>query len=157
MTARRTWLGTCYEVCWAATPYVHAGHYLGFAFADDNLSVATPAGLAEIAAVPMVTRIGWRKQITPFQAAGLASRLADHRAGRGARLLEVVTDAGIIFELTRIWIGTREGHEKALKDLNNRVVLCPVCHPGTTAGTILVPKQFRRPKRRSPAPQLAAA
>jgi hypothetical protein len=157
MTARRTWLGTCYEVCWAATPYVHAGHYLGFSYADDDLGVATPAGLGEIAAVPMITRVGWRKRITPSQAAGLASRLADHRAGRGANLLAVVTAAGIEFELTRIWIGTREGHEKALKDLNDRVSLCPRCHPGTRAGTVIRPKQFRRPKHRRPAQEILAA
>lgn len=143
MTARRTWLGVCYEVCWAGTPYAHAGHYLGFVYADDDLSWATDAGLAEIGAA-LHTRVGWRRQITPFQSAGLCRRLADHRAGRGAKLLAVVTAAGIEFELVRLWHGTREGHEKYLKDLNDRVSLCPQCHPGTRAGLIIVPKQYRR-------------
>ena len=151
MTARRTWLGTVYLVCWAGTPYMHASHYCGFAYPNDDLSVATPAGLAEIAAVPMTTRVGWRTQITPFQAAGLASRLADHRAGRGANLLAVVTAAGIEFQLARVWIGTHEGHEKAIKDRNNRVSLCPLCAQGTRAGLVIKPKQFRRRKRRGPA------
>jgi hypothetical protein len=146
MTARRTWVGTVYLLHFSQ-PYQHAQHYCGFAYADDDLSVATPAGLAEIAAVPMVTRAGWRRQITPFQAAGLASRLADHRAGRGANLLAVVTAAGIEFQLARVWVGTREGGEKYLKDRNDRISLCPRCHPGTRSGMVIKPKRYRRSRR----------
>lgn len=37
----------------------------------------------------------------------LESRLADHRDGRGARLMSVIREAGIGFSLARTWDGTR--------------------------------------------------
>jgi predicted GIY-YIG superfamily endonuclease len=40
-------------------------------------------------------------------AADLDARLAEHAAGRGARLLAVVKDAGITWTLARTWPGTR--------------------------------------------------
>lgn len=107
--------GTCYLVCFAKTPYGHAGHYLGWAGSKDG-----------------------------DLAAGLEARLADHAAGRGARLLAVAVAAGITWQLARTWPGTTEGHEKALKDLNNRRGLCPLCTPGTRAGLVIKPKAYRR-------------
>jgi predicted GIY-YIG superfamily endonuclease len=104
--------GTCYLLCWAATPYKHAGHYLGWA-------------------------------------ADLDVRLAAHRAGNGARLIAVIMAAGIEWQLARTWPGTTEGHEKTLKDRNNRRALCPLCNPGTKAGTVIVPKQYRRKTNRT--------
>ncbi len=60
-------------------------------------------------------------------ATDLAQRLAQHRAGTGARLLEVVKQAGIEWKLVRVWAGDRglERRLKKRKDTPRR--LCPVC------------------------------
>jgi hypothetical protein len=146
---RTTWNGACYLVCWASTPY-QAGrnpcHYLGHAFPDDEPAKADARILTEIAQAAH-TRLT-RRRLTRYMAAGVALRIAAHRAGHGARLTSVVTQAGIEFRVTRIWVSATRGHEAALKDLNNRSRLCPSCNPGTTAGTIIIPKRFRRPARR---------
>lgn len=61
----------------------------------------------------------------------LDARLERHRAGNGARLMEVVTKAGITFEVCRLW--RTESYEEAraletrLKKWNNGVRLCPFC------------------------------
>ena len=56
----------------------------------------------------------------------LTQRLADHRAGRGARLLAVITSAGIGWRLARTWPGTR-AMERALKRQGGASRRCPVC------------------------------
>jgi predicted GIY-YIG superfamily endonuclease len=53
-------------------------------------------------------------------------RLADHRAGHGARLMEVIADAGITFTLARTWEGDRP-LERSLKNQKNSPRLCPIC------------------------------
>lgn len=58
----------------------------------------------------------------------LDERLEAHRAGRGARLMEVVWEAGGSFRLARTWPGSR-ALERAIKDLRNAPRLCPVCTP----------------------------
>jgi predicted GIY-YIG superfamily endonuclease len=58
----------------------------------------------------------------------LAARLAQHRAGRGARLLTVIQTAGIGWQLVRTWPGGRE-RERQLKAQGGHARLCPVCHP----------------------------
>jgi hypothetical protein len=146
---RLTWRGSLYLACWAKTPYMaglHPCHYLGFAYPDDDLALPSPAILAEIGLAEH-TRITSR-YLTDYQAAGLALRVAAHRAGRGSRLMAVVADAGIEFQVARIWPGATKAHETALKDLNNRRKLCPLCTPGTQAGTIIIPRRFRRSTRR---------
>lgn len=60
------------------------------------------------------------------------ARLAEHRAGRGARLTQVAVERGIAFEIVAVWDGDRayERRVKRLKALNR---LCPICgrrHPG---------------------------
>jgi predicted GIY-YIG superfamily endonuclease len=57
----------------------------------------------------------------------LERRLELHRAGRGARLVEVVVAAGIGFQLVRTWDG--DGTlERALKNRHNAPArLCPLC------------------------------
>lgn len=57
----------------------------------------------------------------------LNARLADHRAGRGARLLEVIRDAGMTFKLTRTWTGVTRSFERTLKN-NGGGRLCPECN-----------------------------
>ena len=53
--------------------------------------------------------------------------MAQHRAGNGARLMEVIKDAGIEWKLVRVWPGDR-GLERRLKRRKNTPRrLCPVC------------------------------
>jgi hypothetical protein len=137
--------GAVYLVCYADTPYEHAGHYCGFAYPGDP-DRADPAIMAEVMAAQH-TRITCR-YLTAAQAAGVADRIGQHRSGRGARLLAVVTAAGIEFTPVRIWASATEQTEKYLKDLNRLPLLCPKCNPGTTRGTTIKPKQFRRAKPR---------
>lgn len=59
-------------------------------------------------------------------AANLAHRLAEHEAGRGARLLAVVKAAGITWTLARTWTGTRND-ERQLKRQGGASRRCPVC------------------------------
>ena len=58
--------------------------------------------------------------------ADLESRLAEHQAGRGARLLQVITRAGIEWKLARTWRGTRE-RERQLKRQGGASRRCPIC------------------------------
>lgn len=61
----------------------------------------------------------------------LDHRLQLHRTGQGARLLEVVTAAGISFEVCRLWrfntIEEARTFEKKLKHQHNGLRLCPLC------------------------------
>lgn len=59
-------------------------------------------------------------------AADLDQRLAEHAAGRGARLLAVVQAAGIGWTLVRTWPGTRRD-ERALKRQGGASRRCPAC------------------------------
>lgn len=56
----------------------------------------------------------------------LDSRLAAHRAGAGARLMEVIRAAGIGFTLARTWEGGRK-RERQLKRQGGRSRMCPLC------------------------------
>jgi len=56
----------------------------------------------------------------------LPARIADHRAGVGSRLLQVVNDAGIKWEVARTWKGDRK-FERKLKNRKHTPRLCPVC------------------------------
>ena len=56
----------------------------------------------------------------------LESRLAHHRNGTGARLLEVVGEAGIGWRVVRKWRGSR-GDERRLKNRKDSPRLCPIC------------------------------
>ena len=56
----------------------------------------------------------------------LPARLVDHAAGRGARLMEVVGEQGIGWQLARIWTGTRT-RERSLKQSGGAARRCPVC------------------------------
>jgi hypothetical protein len=58
----------------------------------------------------------------------LPARLADHAAGRGARLLQVVGELGKGWQLARIWTGTR-ARERSLKQ-RGATRRCPVCRLG---------------------------
>ncbi|WP_433734908.1 hypothetical protein ACQP0C_41690 (plasmid) [Nocardia sp. CA-129566] len=56
----------------------------------------------------------------------LDARLAEHRAGRGARLLAVIGQAGIEWTLARTWDGTRR-RERQLKSAGGAARRCPLC------------------------------
>jgi len=61
-------------------------------------------------------------------ASDLAARLAAHREGRGARLMEVCKERGITWHVSRTWEGTRD-RERAIKDRAEGPKLCPDCTP----------------------------
>jgi hypothetical protein len=66
--------------------------------------------------------VGWTED--------LLDRLDHHAAGRGARLVAVILQAGIGFTLVRVCEGTRRT-ERAIKNGGGAVRYCPVCtsHP----------------------------
>ena len=71
----------------------------------------------------------------------LHARLEAHRAGRGARLMEVITDAGVTWHLARTWPGPREP-ERTLTTVPTRARTPPLTYPnrlnvrsGSDAGT----------------------
>jgi predicted GIY-YIG superfamily endonuclease len=58
--------------------------------------------------------------------ADLLDRLDRHAQGTGARLVEVITEAGLGFTLVRICEGTRYT-ERAIKNAGGSVRYCPAC------------------------------
>jgi predicted GIY-YIG superfamily endonuclease len=58
----------------------------------------------------------------------LPDRMEDHRKGRGARLMEVIKEAGISWRVVRTWPGTKD-LERAIKDRHEAPRLCPECTP----------------------------
>ncbi len=65
----------------------------------------------------------------------LAQRLAEHRAGRGAVLTRVIGEAGLSFLVVRTWGGATLVDEQRVKNRGGAAKLCPLCSPGTRAGT----------------------
>lgn len=65
----------------------------------------------------------------------LEERLERHATGRGARLMQVVQQAGIPWRLARTWAGDRalERRLKAFKNAPSR--LCPICRAARNGGT----------------------
>lgn len=59
-------------------------------------------------------------------ARNLDARIAHHRNGTGARLMQVVNDAGIEWSVVRTWPGGRTV-ERLLKARKNAPYLCPIC------------------------------
>jgi hypothetical protein len=58
----------------------------------------------------------------------LELRLGDHRTGRGARLMKVVTAAGVDWRLARTWPDATRTFERRLKK-HSGTRYCPVCNP----------------------------
>ena len=56
----------------------------------------------------------------------LPARIAAHANGTGARLMEVVTGAGISWQLARTWSGTRS-RERQIKRQGGASRRCPLC------------------------------
>ena len=65
--------------------------------------------------------------------ASLGRRLAAHRSGNGARLISVISAAGIGWELARTW-PPAPGLERRLKKRKKARELCPRCTPGAGLG-----------------------
>ena len=57
----------------------------------------------------------------------LEDRLRIHQCGQGARLVEVVCNAGITFELARVWPGGTRTQERARKNAGGLGQYCPLC------------------------------
>jgi predicted GIY-YIG superfamily endonuclease len=57
----------------------------------------------------------------------LDHRVAEHLAGRGARLIEVITQAGIGFRLARTWPRVTRARERQLKRQGGASRYCPIC------------------------------
>ncbi len=66
----------------------------------------------------------------------LSARLAQHRAGTGARLTQVVREAGISWVVARTWRGGRRLEHK-LKGYHSGVRLCPICQGKITIEEVL--------------------
>lgn len=60
-------------------------------------------------------------------------RLDAHRRGNGARLLQVIGERGITFELARTWEGDRKT-ERKLKRWKMGPRLCPICQAQKKGG-----------------------
>ena len=56
----------------------------------------------------------------------LEARIAAHRSGAGARLLEIVVGAGIEFVVARTWANSTRTQERAKKG-RSLAPLCPLC------------------------------
>jgi hypothetical protein len=61
----------------------------------------------------------------------VSERMKRHRAGEGARLLAVLNEAGIGYEVVRIWPGGR-ARERQLKKQHSPA-LCPTCRAAARA------------------------
>jgi predicted GIY-YIG superfamily endonuclease len=58
----------------------------------------------------------------------LDARIQAHHRGHGARLIEVINDAGITWRVVRTWPGGRD-RERAIKNRHEAPRLCPACTP----------------------------
>lgn len=63
--------------------------------------------------------IGW--------ALDLATRMADHRAGRGAAITRAALERNIPFDVVRTWPDRDRAFERALKRQKRGPRLCPIC------------------------------
>ncbi len=55
------------------------------------------------------------------------ARMAEHRAGRGARILAACVQLGIGFDVVRTWAGVDRNFERRLKRQHNAWRHCPRC------------------------------
>ena len=57
----------------------------------------------------------------------LEKRLARHRAGHGSNILKVIQNAGIGWQVVRVWEPASPKVESELKKYRNNKRLCPIC------------------------------
>lgn len=77
---------------------------------------------------------------------GLDARLAEHRAGAGARITQVVVALGIGLELVRTWPGGSRKFERKLKNYRKATAPCPYCRAEVNAKA-----RTRRSRAKAPA------
>ena len=63
--------------------------------------------------------IGWARDLN--------GRLWHHRHGTGARLMQVLKEAGIGWEVVRTWEDEPRSFERKLKNRHDAPRLCPIC------------------------------
>jgi predicted GIY-YIG superfamily endonuclease len=74
----------------------------------------------------------------------LGQRLEEHRAGYASKLTGAAIHAGLSFLVARLWVGVSRVEEQRVKNLGGAAKCCPICSPGTTAGTFHhVPRKSR--------------
>jgi hypothetical protein len=56
-------------------------------------------------------------------------RIGHHIQGTGARLTQVVSDAGIELITARVWEGKGKDFERRLKNCKKSSRFCPICNP----------------------------
>jgi hypothetical protein len=75
----------------------------------------------------------------------LAARLEAHASGTGARLVEVITRAGLGFTLARTWPQTTRDREDLLKHIGDARRFCPECGVTPRQGPAVVMPERRQP------------
>jgi predicted GIY-YIG superfamily endonuclease len=75
----------------------------------------------------------------------LDRRLAEHLGGRGARLIEVIVQAGIGLRLARTWPGVTRARERQLKRQGGASRYCPICQAERKARGL--PRRLPRDQR----------
>jgi hypothetical protein len=79
----------------------------------------------------------------------LAGRLEAHARGTGARLIEVITRAGLGFTLARTWPQTTRDREDLLKHIGDARRFCPECGVKPRHEPAVVMPERRRSRARS--------
>ena len=81
------------------------------------------------------TPFGHAKHYTGW-AANLIGRINHHANGTGARLTQVVVEAGIGFSLARTWCGVDRNFERSLKNRGGAARHCPICQHKVTPAQV---------------------
>ena len=59
----------------------------------------------------------------------LEARIERHMSGHGSKLMRAVVQAGIDFDVVRVWPHGDRKFERWLKQKKNTPKLCPICNP----------------------------
>ena len=90
-------------------------------------TAATPGAEPTVYLIHFEVPYAHARHYTGWTAGDLHGRLAEHAAGRGgARLMAVITQAGIGWTLARTWEGSR-ARERQLKRQGGASPRCPIC------------------------------
>jgi predicted GIY-YIG superfamily endonuclease len=64
----------------------------------------------------------------------LSKRLAHHQNGTGARLMAAVAEAGIAYQVSRVWKGADRTFERRIHNRKHSAQLCPLCAGDSALG-----------------------
>ena len=67
------------------------------------------------------------KHYLGYASKSVERRLKKHEDGTGARLMQVIGEAGITWQLVRVWPDGDRQLERKLKNWHGSNKLCPVC------------------------------